>query len=139
MQNIKDIMVEIEGERFPAVNIQIWPNSPELEEWNIAEDTYWFGVYFEIMFESGTCLTVSQEAAAHANGGGQTECSVKNDFLNHFLVEAFRLKPQTPDPFYKLHCSDEEELLSVLLILKKNFSTPWAMNFSAPSGMNFDG
>lgn len=116
--------VEILGSRFPAVNIQIWPNHPDLWKWEISGDTYWFGAYFEMMFESGTYVVVRQEAAQYANGEAQTECLTKENYLENYLVELFPHSRQTLDPSYVWHCSDEEELLSILQTLKTNISAP---------------
>lgn len=116
--------VEICGERFPAVNIQIFDEYPELIRLGAEDDNpVWFGLYFEIMFESGTYLIVSQEAAEEANGTCKTSCKDKPDFLTHFQVEEYR-KDQIQEPFYAWHCSGEEELLSVLRTMTKNLSSP---------------
>ena len=114
--------VDILGERFPAVNIQIFDCYPELHKWE-DHPAIWFGVYFEIPFESGTILIVFQEAAEEANGQCTTICKDKPDFLTHFTVEEHHSGSQTQEPFYAWHCSGEEELLSVLKRMKKNLSS----------------
>jgi hypothetical protein len=119
MQNINDRLVEICGERFPAVNIQIFDCYPEL----LKIEEFWFGVYFEIMFESGTYLIISQEAAEEAQGTCQTMCKDKPDFLNHFHVEEYK-KGQIREPFYAWHCENEQELVSVLRTMTKELSSP---------------
>ncbi len=129
--NIKGIMVEILDEQFPVVNIQIPETYPELiviGEPMFNDPGNAFGVYFELMFESGTILVVSQEAAHIANRKATCE-DAKN--LDHFLVEEHHRNAQTLEPFYAWHCSGEEELLSVLRTLKKNLSASSATNFAA--------
>lgn len=58
LTSIADIMVEIEGRRVPAVNIQVEgvPGFLPIDE----VTTMWFGVYFEVMFEDGSLWVVDQ-------------------------------------------------------------------------------
>jgi hypothetical protein len=115
--------VEILGHKFPACNIQIWEESPELHHvvgFDLAKPTdnecvtFTFGIYFEIMLESGTVLIVSQEAASEANGECSTLCKEEANFLNHFHVEEYHKDTLTQVPYYAWHCSGEEELVAVL-------------------------
>lgn len=115
--------VEILGSRFPAVNIQIWEESPELEHHNHNEHECTYGIYFEMMFESGTNLVICQEAATIANNEGTTTCP-NSDRLDHFLVQEYHKDTLTQDPSYDWHCSGEEELALLLQTRMKNTAIP---------------
>ena len=53
--------VEIENIKIPAVNIQV-DGVPGFLSWTgpNGETTHWYGIYFEIMFESGALWVVEQ-------------------------------------------------------------------------------
>lgn len=133
MHNIRDIMVEIEGELFPAVNIQIFDFSPTVgySEGNTffpytqkSEEGKkdWYGIYFEIMFESGANLAVYQEMASTLNGECTTECSElkPEEFQQHFFVELTHMNSGYLEIHHAWHCVNETELVKVLLDEKRN-------------------
>lgn len=140
MHNIRDIMVEIEGELFPAVNIQIFDFSPTVgysegntffpytqksEEGEEGKKD-WYGIYFEIMFESGANLAVYQEMASTLNGECTTQCSElgPGEFQQHFFVELTHVRDRYKEVIHAWHCSNEDELLSVLRTTKANLGSP---------------
>lgn len=113
--DINGVMVEILDERFPAVNIQVWEESPELHF--SEEHGVHYGIYFEMLFESGTNLIVTQEAVC-----APAICDEK-PALDHFLVEETHRRDGYRTIHHTWHCQSEEELLSVLRTMKKNFSS----------------
>lgn len=118
--------VEILGVKFPAANIQIWDCYPELylSDCGFPESgEMYFGLYFELMFENGAVLVVSQEATDVVNGK-DVECKDKKN-LNHFVIEEFS-KVQTVEPSFVYHCSGEHELVTMLQDLKEGLSEPRA-------------
>lgn len=122
MKNIKGIMVDIEGELFPAVNIQIWAQSPEIvadpcvNPDDHTTHTHYYGIYFELMFESGANLAVSQEMASSLNGHCSTTCSELSaeEFQTHFDVELTNARDRYREVEFAWHCVGEEELAKVL-------------------------
>jgi hypothetical protein len=105
--NVNDLFVEINGELFPACNIQVYDIHPQLKK----IDDFYYGVYFELMFENGIAVTVHQEAPDAVNGLTESGC---DGALNHFLVEVVDLQGSTDLIFHAYHCDSEERLAEVL-------------------------
>jgi hypothetical protein len=116
--DVKGRMVEVSGELFPAVNIQVWDWSPEVRS-DPADDCF-YGIYFELMFENGFGVVVSQEVADILNG--HTECLCSTDNLDHFVVEVYG---QTyNEVIHAYHCRSETELRKCLEAERRINSTP---------------
>lgn len=122
IENINGIMVEICGERFPAANIQVWDCQPT----PVHNDEHgcFYGTYFELMFESGTNLSVYQEMTESLNGRMDTKCVdvPTEEFEQHFIVEETHARDQYRTVHYAWHCEGEEELYSVLRAMRKNLA-----------------
>lgn len=101
IHNVNYLMVDINGELFPAVNICVPDCYPEYESMPDFDDHY--GVYFEIMFENGHNATVYQEVT--------NRCGNR---LDHFIVEITHLRHNYKYLLFAFHCKNEEDLVRVL-------------------------
>lgn len=106
--NVNDIVVEIDGQLFPAANIQVFECYPEFH-WDKDHKTF-YGVYFEVMFENGANACVTQELCDVANGNASTVCTE----LDHFIVEITRMQNRYKEIEFAHHCTSEANLAKVL-------------------------
>lgn len=124
IHNVKGLFVEIQGEMFPAGNIQVWTSHPELH-WIANHGQYgtWYGLYFDIMFEDGHCLSVEQEAAAIANETCSSMCEADPNVLTHYLISLTH-KNDYSQVIFAWHAIGEEELHRVLTTERKRRNEP---------------
>lgn len=103
-------MVEVNGQLFPAGNIQVWECSPALH-FSMDHNTF-YGIYFEILFENGCTLIVFQEACAVRNR--ETESICEDYELDHYLVEVKHASDGYKEVNFAYHTEGEQELAEVL-------------------------
>lgn len=102
-------MVEVDGKMFPAANIQVWREYPNLH-WSKDHGVF-YGVYFEVMFEDGDNLTVSQEMAEEAANFFPTGSCYE---LSHFLVVITNKRDGYKEVIHAWHCVDEQKLAEII-------------------------
>lgn len=119
--------VEICGERFPACNIQIWSCYPSPLYIGTPEEGYWSGLYFEMMFETGFNLAITQEIAGvmnHLVDGLHPNCSDYKDALEHFIVEITHVDDNHDKVIFSHHVVGEGSLAAVLKFEMNHLSDP---------------
>lgn len=82
IHNVNDLFVEIDGQLFPAGNIQVWKCYPELY-WS-EEHMVYYGLYFDLVFEDESYVTVSQERTDELGDQWYEGWTIP---LDHFKVE----------------------------------------------------
>lgn len=102
IHNVNWLMIDINGELFPAVNICVPDCYPEFEAIPDFNDCY--GVYFEMLFESGYNATVYQEVS----------WDLCNKPLEHFTVEIYHKEDNYHQIIFAYHCDSEDELAQIL-------------------------
>lgn len=115
-------LVEVCGELFPAANIQVYN---DLYPIYLSGHMRWYGFYWEMMFENGRILEVSQNLPEYLNGDLQSmetpsleECTIEMWFSMDRYVEASRTN--TPD--HAWFCPDLKRLAAQLKELIELYS-----------------
>lgn len=105
IHNVNGIMVDINGELFPAVNLWIPVDYPNGKEQMTQ-------VYFEMLFENGYDAVVYQE-----NGSDdETLCERPQE---HFIVEICHKDDRYQEIIFAYHCDSEDDLTQILNQEKK--------------------
>ena len=98
IHNVKDLLVDINGMLFPAVNIQVDTLAPGYGKS--------FALYFEVMFENGFNLTVYQEDVKE-----ETLCENPHE---HFIVEVEHRDDGYIEVIHAYHARSERRLAEIL-------------------------